>query len=1378
MKKKVSNHSFGSASKIKNIIITRRVLLGAAFVLFGLSFAAIFWYQTSLAQRNEQNNIKTNEKQAENVWQTAEKSAIANRAEGLPDDFQTLRLDKQRLATLLLNAPHESRTPLRDSELLLQFPMPDGTFSRFRVQEAPVLEEGLQARFPEIKSYRAISLDTPGTTARFDLTPQGFHATILTPDKTFAILPADTGDETLYASYDGAAELTEHRNFICELDEQPRDKSSRKDSAVPTSQVSVGATLRTFRIAISTTDEYSEAVGGSNLTNTVASINTWLNATNAIYERDLAIRLIMVNDTDAIFTNNAMSPDEYSDVPNVNNIPTLLNQVRTELRNKVGVLNPQTGQYDVSTYNLGHLFARNQPGGVAGIGVICDNNDYGDGFGPTKGKGVTGLSGTPGNLGTLQVLVHELGHMFSAPHNFNSKYSGGQDFGCAGQTGGNREPTSAYESGAGNTIMAYPNRCGGIGDPQPVGDNVIGGEYLRFHSGNFAQINDHIVNGIGAACMTPVNAGNTAPTVSVAANYTIPRLTPFTLTATGSDSDQGDGNNLTYTWEQYQTGGANFFQDGTAASYNDALDPMNTTRPIFRAMPATISPSRTFPSLTYILNNANDPPDIVNNRWTAEELPRISRTIPFRVTVRDNTTGISDATTTVTVNGGAGPFTVNDPTGTWTGGNPQTVTWNVMNTNTAALAQNVRISLSTDGGQSFPLTLKASTSNDGSESVDVPNYINTSTARIKVEAVGNIFFDISGVNFSITPGGTCPIVTDISPKVAAIGDTVVITGNNFTNTGMTVAFNNLPAIFTYNSSTQITATVPTGATGGPITVSKSGCAAAESANFTRCDGTAVERGYGDNSENFSGGAARYKSYHVNRITPPSYPATLSEVRIYHLPENWNAGFPVGKAINIISAANPSGSTNINNLRFNERAATISARGSFVSYPVEPITITSGDFVVGYWFENNDSNPLPTNPPDDTHYKSPVAVDDQDYLDYSYISDNGITFQPQNVYRDIYMIRAVAYSGDCSSATCSARVSADDGTMETTGGGQPNTKNYYVNRLTPSSYPATLTGVRVQFASNYQSGAAVNILSAASPTGNADINNTTFNTKSATVTSPGSYANYAVDPITIYSGDFIVGYSSVNPSDAAFISLDLTPPLQNRSYFATGSGTAFFNDTGVNYPIRAVLFSNTCSVGNCTYALTTTIDGPFSAEGGEATLAITTEPGCPWRIARRNEWLSVNVGYGMGSATVVFTANQNASAVYRRGSFFVGPPTGTLSGNNLFENNLLKNSLLEDTVPEGEEIVIEQEAFAPTAASVPIGGRVTANGFGVPKARVSIINTTGEVRTVLTNPFGYYRFEEVSVGETYIVSVYSKRYNFAPQTINVFEEIENFDFSAQ
>ena len=110
----------------------------------------------------------------------------------------------------------------------------------------------------------------------------------------------------------------------------------------------------------------------------------------------------------------------------------------------------------------------------------------------------------------------------------------------------------------------------------------------------------------------------------------------------------------------------------------------------------------------------------------------------------------------VNVVSGSGPFAITQPSSstTWTAGSHQTVKWDVANSSSAPVnCGNVRVLLSIDGGNSFPFTLLSSTPNNGVATISVPN-TPTSTARVKVEAVGNIFFNISLPNFTITPDST------------------------------------------------------------------------------------------------------------------------------------------------------------------------------------------------------------------------------------------------------------------------------------------------------------------------------------------------------------------------------------------------------------------------------------------------------------------------------------------------------------------------------------------------------------------------------------------------------------------------------------------------
>ena len=83
-------------------------------------------------------------------------------------------------------------------------------------------------------------------------------------------------------------------------------------------------------------------------------------------------------------------------------------------------------------------------------------------------------------------------------------------------------------------------------------------------------------------------------------------------------------------------------------------------------------------------------------------------------------------------------------------------------------------------------------------------------------------------------------------------------------------------------------------------------------------------------------------------------------------------------------------------------------------------------------------------------------------------------------------------------------------------------------------------------------------------------------------------------------------------------------------------------------------------------------------------------------------------------------------------------------------------------------------LAPTSANVSVAGRVMVGGRGLTSATVTLTDSNGNSRTAATS-FGYYRFDEVEVGQTYIVSVRSKRYQFAPQIVNVIEDLSELNF---
>ncbi|MGZ4983176.1 MAG: putative Ig domain-containing protein, partial [Chthoniobacterales bacterium] len=284
--------------------------------------------------------------------------------------------------------------------------------------------------------------------------------------------------------------------------------------------------------------------------------------------------------------------------------------------------------------------------------------------------------------------------------------------------------------------------------------------------------------------------GNNPPVIGALSAATIPVNTPFALTGSATDAD---GDTITYDWEEFDLGTSQSTQNPSPSG----------TNPIFRSYAPTLSPTRYFPSLNYILDNANVPPATNADGYaTGEVLPSVARTMTFRLTARDNRAGGGGsnwASTTVTTVATGSAFAVTSPNTsvTFAGGSQQTVTWNVAGTDVNGInCANVKISLSTDGGNTFPTILASSIPNNGSAIVTIPQ-IATVQGRIKVEAVGNIFFDISDADFTITSNNNAPTLNITGSITVARGTptaTVAIVGtvNDTDGDALTVSVSDLP----------------------------------------------------------------------------------------------------------------------------------------------------------------------------------------------------------------------------------------------------------------------------------------------------------------------------------------------------------------------------------------------------------------------------------------------------------------------------------------------------------------------------------------------------------------------------------------------------------
>jgi len=628
----------------------------------------------------------------QNLWQEVDESQIVQVGERyiIPQVYRTIKLNVEEMQSFLSGAPLEFSNATRSTVFILDLPMPNGTMQKFSIVESPIMAPELAAKYPEIRTYIGKGIDDPLANVRFDFTLHGFHAMILSPEGNVFIDPYSLGDVQNYISYYTKDFTKIGTTFECEVfsdESRLNELNYLRESMILTP---TGPQLRTYRLALACTGEYTSFFGGT-VPLAMAAIVTSVNRVNGVYEKEVAVRMVLVANNDTlVFTNAATDP--YSN----NDGGAMLGQNQTTVDARIGSPN----------YDFGHVFSTGG-GGVAYLGVVCVN-----GF---KAQGVTGSGAPVGDPFDIDYVAHEMGHQFSGNHSFN---------GTAGScSGGNRNASTAYEPGSGSTIMAYAGIC----SPQNLQNNSD----PYFHVINFDEIVSFTNSGSGNGCAVITNTGNGAPTVTVpTGGFYIPKSTPFSLTGSATDPN---GDALTYNWEEFDLGPAG--APGTPSG----------NAPIFRAWAPTANPTRYFPRLQNLLNNTT---------VIGEILPTYARTLTFRLVARDNKVGgggVNYAQMQFNVDGNSGPFAVTSPNTNvnWAGNSLQTITWNVTNTNAAPVnCANVSILLSTDGGQTFPNVLLASTLNDGSESVTIPNTPST-TARIKVQAVGNIFFDLSNVNFVI-----------------------------------------------------------------------------------------------------------------------------------------------------------------------------------------------------------------------------------------------------------------------------------------------------------------------------------------------------------------------------------------------------------------------------------------------------------------------------------------------------------------------------------------------------------------------------------------------------------------------------------------------------
>lgn len=685
-----------------------------------------------------------------------------------PLKYHAFTLDYQQISTYLNNAPREFTTAARTQSFRISLPLSDGKKETFSVVKTRVMDAALEVQHPEIGTYAGVGIGNPNLHVRITVTPSwGFQAFITRPDKGIEYIePVALGQNQYYMVYD--------RN---DLPRDPTDKQLPALMEVPPRDEIQEQSLSRFTPGAPGPGDGEQLLGGPvnlkvykfacaansgfSLDNGVTKdavfqkLTTFTNQLNAIYERDINIRLVLIAESyDIIFNDPATDPYTGSEVGGwMSQNPTIMLQY-------LGSPNK---------YDIGHVFARYITGSAIGVagGLCCTQ---------FKGRGCSAWYGPPYGDEFFAIVGQEIGHQWRGGHTFNQCFDGAQF-----------TYESACEPGSGSTIMSYNGSCG----TNNVGS---GGTALFYHACSIAEIRRFYEFEEGATCGTTLATTNTSPEVTT--NYPpvtfIPISTPFELTGTAVDPD---GDAMTYSWDEIDLGPTTPLGSPVGNS------------PLFRWFEPTTTATRTFPRIQTVITNTNS---------VTEVLPTYNRDITFVFVARDNKPGgggVAWDTVELRSTSLAGPFLVTYPNVSnikWYVGEYRTIIWDVANTNNAPVnAKTVNIKLSTNNGSTYPITLASGVPNTGKYCIQVPNNVGTNM-RIRVEAADNVFFDISNAKFSIeqpTPSiSLCTAITrdyaclpaSYSTEVSTIGlgglsDPITLSASGLPN-GATATFSPNPVL--------------------------------------------------------------------------------------------------------------------------------------------------------------------------------------------------------------------------------------------------------------------------------------------------------------------------------------------------------------------------------------------------------------------------------------------------------------------------------------------------------------------------------------------------------------------------------------------------------
>ena len=605
-------------------------------------------------------------------------------------DSSDLRVYASKLRRLEINSVQLSRDFSNintTTDIIL--PLPNGHNVSVKLTPSPILSEALKQQFPTFMTYSAEQHGQPQNIGRFSISHLGLFGFFRYNDKWMMLSPKYQVASQEYASYwyqDSLAPSAETKRITDYLLKENQDQLPQ----LAHKKLATGDTIRTYKLAISTTAEYTQRLGGTTA-NVVAELMNLVNRINQILRIDLALQFELIDNLDIIFFNAQDDPFTNADAA-------------TDIEVNQQVIDEAIGNQN---YDIGHVLGTNG-GGLAYVGVVCNSN--------FKAQGYTGISNPQGERFYIDLVAHELGHQLGARHSFNAIDSGS----CAD----GRSSSTAYEPGSGSTIMAYAGIC----DEQDL--QSISDPY--FHAISIQNIRNYVESFSAQNCGVNTDNNNAIPQIQLNnTTYTIPANTPFVLNAQAAD---GDNDPLTYTWEQFDNGGIS----GATRNVTE-LNSDNGHNPLFRSFNPVNTTQRYFPKLDDV---------IAGQTSKGETYANTDRDLRFRLTARDNKGGVDQQDLVVTVSTANQSFSLDNPQ-LWTGLTEQIIRWDVGDTTDDPVnCANVDIQLDSDNDRIFELNLAMATINDGQHAINVPN-IASDNARLMLRCSDNIFYAITAEPFTI-----------------------------------------------------------------------------------------------------------------------------------------------------------------------------------------------------------------------------------------------------------------------------------------------------------------------------------------------------------------------------------------------------------------------------------------------------------------------------------------------------------------------------------------------------------------------------------------------------------------------------------------------------